>query len=405
MSKLKTQIKSKVQSSKFKLNIGGIWILGFGFLISGIAYSQTMKKEQEPKDTTQPQVNKARTYYSFGYEHLKNEMYDDAIRNFELAIQDSATYIEAYIRLSLAYKGKNMYDKMEETYKRLEKIAPDKSYYALGSLFTETGNFDSAVVEYQKTIALDSNCVGAWYGLGYAYEQKKDTLNAIQCYEQALKIDSTNESVRYALGKIYISQGKSDEGIKELKDLSVAHPEDLDIRKRLGKALLSAKKYSEAIIELEYIAKQLPSDIGNKVNLATGYEGAKLYEQAIQTYKEIIAIDTTNIFSYFPLINLHIQLKNLTEALRLIKQSKSIAPDNQVLHCLTGDIQLEFGDGAFKKKKYESAISSYKAALNEYKMAFKGESPEWREYSKKSIDRTEIKIEDAGIRLEEQKEE
>ena len=67
--------------------------------------------------------------------------------------------------------------------------------------------------------------------------------------------------------------------------------------------------------------------------------------------------------------------------------------------------QLEFGDNAFKKKKYESAINSYKVALNEYKLAYKGESSDWREYSKKSIDRLEIKIEDAGFRLEEQKEE
>lgn len=358
----------------------------------GCATSQQNDNNNEIK---QPQLTKAQTSYSFGYEYLKNRMYDEAIKSFETAIQESSQYVDAYINLSLAYKGKLMYDKMKETYNRLEKIAPQKTYYALGSLYTELGQLDSAIEQHNKALKVDSTYVDAWYGVGYVYEKKNNLDSAIQNYQKALSFDPKNESVRYSLAKAFISQGKTEKGIKELKDLVTSHPDDLGIRETLGRALLSTKNYIEAKVEFDYIDKSSPDNIGNKINIGYTYEGMKNNEKAIQLYKEAINIDTTVLFSYLPLINIYIKLNNLSEATQYLQKAKNISPDNQILHCLAGDIFFESGTNAFNKQSFDATISNYKSALNEYKTALKGETPEWQEYAKKAIQRVEVKLKEA----------
>lgn len=364
--------------------------------VLGCAASQQggEKSDKTALKEKQPQLTKAQTAYSFGYEYLKNRMYDEAIKSFESAIQDSHVYVDAYINLSLAYKGKLMYDKMKETYNRLEKIAPLKAYYALGSLYTELGQFDSAIVQHNKALAMDSAYVDALYGLGYAHEKKNDMVTAIKHYENALRHNPKNESVRYSLAKAYISQGRNEEGIRELRDLVNSHPDDMVARTTLGRALLTNKKYTEAKAEFEYIAKTSPDNIENKINLGRAYEGLKDNATALQLYKEAINTDTTNIYSYLPIIDL-LRAINVNEAMQYLQRAKNISPDNQVLHCLGGDIFFESAVNAFNKKNFDATINNYRSAINEYKLALKGEVPEWQEYAKKAIQRVEVKLKEA----------
>ncbi|MDD2889380.1 MAG: tetratricopeptide repeat protein [bacterium] len=387
--------------------------LALFFILAENVFSKGKPVATEEK---QPKLSEAQKVYSFGYEYLKNKMYDEAIKNFESAIQESASYIDAYLNLSIAYKGKCRFDKMQETYNKMEKFSPIKTYYALGSLYTELGKKDSAIIEYKKALELDSTYADALYGLGYVYEKmKKDTVIevykdsttsewksilvkknsldvAIEYYKAALKYAPKNESVRYSLANAFISQKKYNEGIEELKALRDAYPEDFDVRKALGRAYLSAKKYNEAKSEFEYIAQKLPDNRENKINFGYAYEGLKEYGSALQSYNEAISLDTSDVYSYFPAINLCLTLSNLSEATRYLQKARLISPDNQILHCLAGDIQFQSAIIASKNKNLEGSENGYQGALNEYRLALNGEAPEWQAYAKKYIKQVEDRL-------------
>lgn len=59
-----------------------------------------------------------------------------------------------------------------------------------------TGNYDSAVVLYEKIIATDMESVPLYYNMGNAYYKMGEYPMAIYYYEKALKLDPSNEDVQ-----------------------------------------------------------------------------------------------------------------------------------------------------------------------------------------------------------------
>ena len=59
-----------------------------------------------------------------------------------------------------------------------------------------SGNYDSAVVNYEKILAIGMESVPLYYNLGNAYYKKQEFPMAIYYYERALKLDPSNEEVQ-----------------------------------------------------------------------------------------------------------------------------------------------------------------------------------------------------------------
>jgi len=370
-------------------------------VVIGCVPPQEVKKEEPETEKIEekgirPQpgtgMSEAKKYYNFGCEYLKNKMFDEAIKNFKYAIEDSGGFVDAYINLGVAYKCKNEQEETKRVYEKMLKIDPVVGHYALGRLYTDEKKYDEAIAEYKKVIEIDSSCVDAWYGVGYVKEKLGDIKSAIDKYERALKLDPKNNSVRYSLGKTYILNEEYEKGIKELKVLKEAHPEDIDVKRTLGEAFLSIKSYKEASEEFKYIASRLPSDVLGRIELGKSFEGLKDYESATQAYKEAITIDTTNITAYWYLIYLYLELDALNKADEFLGTIKRTSPDKQQVHYLSGTILTKKADKLFEQKEYEGAIANYNKAIEEYKLVFKGEDLNLVDSAKKAIKSTETKL-------------
>jgi len=83
----------------------------------------------------------------------------------------------------------------------------DYMYY--GHALRETKQFDSAIVQYEKALDLDSTKVDLWKDISDMYDAKSDYNNAIATYLKymnALSADKKTPDVIIALGKMYYSQ-------------------------------------------------------------------------------------------------------------------------------------------------------------------------------------------------------
>ena len=58
------------------------------------------------------------------------------------------------------------------------------------------GNYDSAMILYEKILALDMESMPLYYNMGNAYYKMREYPMAIYCYEKALKLDPSNEEVQ-----------------------------------------------------------------------------------------------------------------------------------------------------------------------------------------------------------------
>ena len=99
----------------------------------------------------------ARTYYKLGNEYYEKGDFDNAIANYNKAIEIDPTYDKAYYNRGLAYACKEDYDR--------------------------------AIADINKVIELKPNFAEAYYILGLAYEYKNLLDKAIEAYNTALRLN------------------------------------------------------------------------------------------------------------------------------------------------------------------------------------------------------------------------
>jgi len=100
---------------------------------------------------------------------------------------------------------------------------PDLSYLDyryFGQALRETQQYDSAIVQYQKALKLDSSKVELWKDISAMYDAKSDYPNSILAYTNyinALGAEKKTADDIIALGKIYYNQGTDSIPLAEKK--------------------------------------------------------------------------------------------------------------------------------------------------------------------------------------------
>jgi len=111
-------------------------------------------------------------------------------------------------------------------------------HYKRGLAYAQEGNYDYAISDLNKVIALDSQHVDAYYNLGLINDYKGDLDGAISNYSKGLEIDPNNGSIYYNRAIVYFLKkeyGKSREDAHKAESLGAgSNPELL---KKLKEAL------------------------------------------------------------------------------------------------------------------------------------------------------------------------
>ena len=94
--------------------------------------------------------------------------------------------------------------------KPLEAILPKpdaNTFSNHGFSFLNDGQYNEALTEFQKAIALDPNYEKAHYGIGLVYFHRGRYINAINTFEQLIKGNSNYKEAHHGLGLTYFKSG------------------------------------------------------------------------------------------------------------------------------------------------------------------------------------------------------
>ena len=98
------------------------------------------------------------------------------------------------------------------------KMDSAEDYYHKGMKEFKEGDFEEAIIEFKKAVAMDGKYFNAYYALGQSYEKKNKAKEAEDAYEEAVKIQPKNLSAREALGLNCFHQKKFKEAEHHLKE-------------------------------------------------------------------------------------------------------------------------------------------------------------------------------------------
>lgn len=172
---------------------------------------------------------------NLGNDLLQKGQADEAITNYEKAIQIDPSYTEALLDL--------------------------------GNAFLQKGEMDRAMGQYQKTLGINPRHAEAHSNLGFVLHQEKRLDEAIAQYLEALEIKPDMLETRLNLGVAFQQKGELDKALDQFQKAVDINPDSPKALNDLGLALLQSGNVNEAILHLQRALEIEPDYAEARYNL------------------------------------------------------------------------------------------------------------------------------------------
>jgi len=246
-------------------------------------------------------------------EYIKMGDVENAIKEYNQAIQCDPNYACAYYNLGNAYIKKGDFTSAVREYTRAIKYDPSdaEAYYNRGNAYARIGNLGQSIEDYTKAIDLDKN-----YALAYCYRALASSgQDAIDDYKKAIALGMKDDAgTRYNLAWEYttrFSEWYSENREKLLNGTIKGENED---------ARNAIKEYSEAIrcdgnyVTAYYGRGLVYLDLGN-------------VKGAIDDFKKTISLDPNHAKAYYHLGNAYL-VDDTERAIGAYKKAHDLATNN-----------------------------------------------------------------------------
>jgi tetratricopeptide (TPR) repeat protein len=190
--------------------------------------------------------------YTFGSAR-ENSHWADPYSLWSQAARVRPACWQAHYNAGLALIDMKRFPEAREPLERASALAPTEPWIfdALGRVFAATGDRQSAIANFRRSIDLDPEMFESLNNLGTVYFDSGNYQQAEGLFSSALRLRPQAVAARYNLALSYAHQGKFAEAISELQKVVDLTPADTDARFALGLAYEDAGRIPEAITALE----------------------------------------------------------------------------------------------------------------------------------------------------------
>jgi tetratricopeptide (TPR) repeat protein len=230
----------------------------------------------------------------------------------------------------------------------LYEVLPDSgpNHVVVGNTYLIQGEWDKAIAEYEKALALYPENTLAYWGLGQVYQAQARGEEAQAAYRRAIAVCPDNVLARISLAKIYAAEGRTEEAISQYREAIRLRPGYLASFEALGDFYWAQGKPDEAFRQYGK-AIDFPSDTGD-YHLALGdlYWAKGMLEKAIAEYKAAIALEPRSeraARAYLGLGNAYQVEGRLDDAMAVYQKAIALEPDNGWGYTRLGSLYLAEG--------------------------------------------------------------
>ena len=245
----------------------------------------------------------AKTHNNLGNAYTKAGRLDDAISEYSESLELDPNFAEVYTNLSVVYCEKKMFATAESVLKEAIALEPCTAlvqggfYINLGNVYSQMGQCEKAIVQYNRALKLASDTAEAHYGLGLCYNKLGMVNDEIRAYKKVLSIKPDMIAALANLGNAYFAKTDYDAAIEQYKKAVRVKSDDAAIHYNLGAAHSNKGDYEAAVAE-HLRAVELEPEMADAHNgLAFAYYKLKEYELAWKHIKiaEQLGADTCEL--------------------------------------------------------------------------------------------------------------
>jgi two-component system, chemotaxis family, chemotaxis protein CheY len=207
--------------------------------------------------------------------------------------------------------------------------SPSLRFY-MGQISVHKGLTDTAIDYFRSAIDRKPLFVRAYDALGKLYEDQGDTESAVAQYEAANSISSANSERLVALSKLHIKRGEPEKAMALLKKAASELNQDVSVSGQLiGELYMANGEYEKALNVLANAHKKSPSDCSIMRSLADAYRKNSKPEDALETYREILNITPHNADVYHFVGKTHLEIGDKDSAIEAITKAWEINPSSK----------------------------------------------------------------------------
>jgi tetratricopeptide (TPR) repeat protein len=140
----------------------------------------------------------------------------------------------------------------------------------LGNVLRNRGELNEAIVQFRRSIEIDSGYQFGRYNLGAALLEKGDIPEAISQLRAVLKLDPNNAKAYYSLANAVSKQGDRSQAIAYYGRALTLRPDFPDAHTNLANAMLEAGNIAGALEHYREALRLQPNDPQAHYNLAVG---------------------------------------------------------------------------------------------------------------------------------------
>jgi protein O-mannosyl-transferase len=154
-------------------------------------------------DTLRASPFSQRAHDGFGSVLLQTGHTDDAIAQFQKALEIDPQYALAHLNLGVALSLKGQANEAISQFQKALDIDPHAAlaHNDCGFVLLQQGRADEAIIQYRKALEIEPNLVLAHFGLGRALVQKGRTEDAISEFQEAARLNPDFTAAREELAK------------------------------------------------------------------------------------------------------------------------------------------------------------------------------------------------------------
>lgn len=198
----------------------------------------------------------------------------------------------------------------------------DKAYYNLSVSYGKRGNYIKAIEFYQMAIIINPNLFPAYINMGNAYFLNGNYKKTKECYQKAIIINPNSAEAYYNLGVIY---GEKEGNLKKaieyfLKAIKINKDYDsayFDLGRTYGKMV----NYDKAIECFEKVIIINPEYEDVYYSMGVIYDAQNEYKKAIDYYKREIEINSNNSDAYYKMGIAYAYKKDYDKTIECLQQA------------------------------------------------------------------------------------
>ncbi|MFW9813464.1 MAG: tetratricopeptide repeat protein [Candidatus Thorarchaeota archaeon] len=198
-------------------------------------------------DLTIAHANRGRVLLALGPDKA-----GDALKSIEKALDQTPDDVEILRDKAMALHALGRTADELVSYQQMSELLPNEwgIWVRIGDIQLELGNFDPAVVCYDKAIALKDDIVPAYIRRAIALAMLERWRDAIKSSETATKLDPDNPEAWLIQGDVNLRAGKHRSAMKALKKASELDPENATVENTMGMVCYKDGKLSDAVKHL-----------------------------------------------------------------------------------------------------------------------------------------------------------